>query len=109
MRIEGVPFEVIDWSRVTASEHAGATAGATWRTVERGNLRARIVEMRAGYLADHWCSRGHVVHVLAGAIETELQDGRSFRLAAGDTYVVAQDAEAHRTRSPAGARLLIVD
>ncbi len=40
---------------------------------------------------------------------TEQQDGRTFVLPAGHSYQVADGAEPHRSRSPAGARLFIVD
>jgi hypothetical protein len=40
---------------------------------------------------------------------TELRDGRSVTLSAGDTYVVADGDGAHRSVSPEGARLFIVD
>ena len=42
-----------------------------------------MVEYTPGYLADHWCDRGHVLYVLEGELDTELRDGRTFKLAAG--------------------------
>jgi len=33
-----------------------------------------------GYVADHWCRRGHVLLVLEGELVTELEDGREFIL-----------------------------
>src|SRR5271157_2896407 len=109
MRIEGVPFGTTDWSTVPATEHVGTTGVALWRTLEIGNVRVRMVEYSPGYLADHWCERGHVVHVLEGELVTELRDGRSFVSKPGQTYVVADGDGAHRSRTPVGAHLLIVD
>jgi hypothetical protein len=109
MKIENVPFAVTDWSTVSPTEHPGETGRAFWRTVEVGNVRVRIVEYSAGYLADHWCHRGHVVFVLEGELITELADGREVVMKAGSSYTVANDAEAHRSRAPTGARLFIVD
>jgi hypothetical protein len=40
---------------------------------------------------------------------TELRDGRRTTLGPGDTYVVADGDGAHRSASPGGARLFIVD
>jgi quercetin dioxygenase-like cupin family protein len=77
--------------------------------VNAGNVRVRLVEYSLGYVADHWCERGHVVHVLEGELVTELRDGRTVTLGAGETYVVADGDGAHRSRAPAGARLFIVD
>jgi quercetin dioxygenase-like cupin family protein len=59
-----------------------------WRTLEVGNIRVRMVEYTPGYLADHWCSRGHVLLVLEGELVTELKDGRIFTLRAGMSYQV---------------------
>lgn len=109
MKIAGVPFQTIDWSKIAPSEHPGESGVAHWRTLEVGNVRVRIVDYSPGYLADHWCERGHVVHVLEGELMTELRDGRRFTLATGGTYVVADDDGAHRSSTAPGARLLIVD
>ena len=109
MKIENVPFGVTDWSTVPKTEHPGETGAAYWRTIEQGNVRVRIVEYSPGYLADHWCSRGHVLFVLSGVLVTELKDGRSFTLLPGQSYQVADDEEPHRSRTAGGATLFIVD
>lgn len=109
MRIENVPFMTVDWSAVPATEHPGETGVAVWRTVEVGNLRVRMVEYSPDYLADHWCSRGHVLLVLDGELVTELQDGRSVTLTPGTSYQVADDAVPHRSRTEGGAKLFVVD
>ena len=74
-----------------------------------GTIRVRIVEYSAGYMADHWCSKGHILFCLEGELLTELKDGRQFTLTAGMSYQVADNAEAHRSYSKTGARLFIVD
>jgi quercetin dioxygenase-like cupin family protein len=109
MKIENVPFGVTDWSTVPSTEHPGETGVACWRTVQQGNIRVRIVEYSPGYLADHWCSRGHVLYVLAGKLVTELEDGRRFTLLPGQSYQVADGEEPHRSRTESGATLFIVD
>jgi quercetin dioxygenase-like cupin family protein len=109
MKLEGIPFQTVDWSTVEPSTHPGERGVATWRTREIGNVRVRQVEYSAGYLADHWCERGHVLHVLSGELVTELRDGRSFVLRGGASYVVADGDGAHRSRSARGAVLFIVD
>lgn len=109
MQLTGIPFQTIDWDHVAPTRHAGETGHALWRTCEVGNVRVRLVEYSPGYLADHWCERGHVIHVLEGELHTELRDGRSFVLGAGQTYVVADGDGAHRSRTERGARLFIVD
>jgi len=109
MKLQGIPFRTIDWAAVTPTTHPGETGVATWHTVEAGNVRVRLVDSSPGYLADHWCERGHVVHVLEGELATELRDGRTFTCKPGETYVVADGDGAHRSRTADGARLFIVD
>jgi hypothetical protein len=109
MRIEDVPFCTTDWSKVPETKHAGETGMATWRTLELGNIRVRMVEYSPGYKADHWCERGHVLLVLDGELDTELADGRTVTLTPGTSYQVADNAMAHRSQTAKGAKLFIVD
>ena len=109
MNISGIPFGVTDWSKIERVEYPGATGKACWRTREFGDLRVRMVEYSPGYLADHWCSKGHIVLVLEGEFESELADGRKFRLTPGMSYQVADNAEAHRSYTATGVKLFIVD
>jgi len=109
MVIQEVPFCTVDWSTVTATEHAGISGKAYWRTFEMGNIRVRMVEYTPGYLADHWCNRGHVLYVLEGTLVTELDDGRTFTLTPGTSYQVADGANPHRSSTETGVKLFIVD
>lgn len=109
MQITGIPFVVTDWAGVEATEHPGETGTAYWKTVNFGNIRVRVVEYTPGYLADHWCSKGHILMCLEGQLDTELQDGRKFTLLPGMSYQVADAAEAHRSSTATGAKLFIVD
>jgi hypothetical protein len=68
-----------------------------------------MVDYSPGYSADHWCRKGHVLLVLEGELETDLQDGRTVRLTKGMTYQVADDTMPHRSHTRAGAKLFIVD
>ena len=74
-----------------------------------GDIRIRMVEYSAGYIADHWCNKGHVIYCIEGKMKTELQDGRIMKLKKGMTYHVGDDSEAHRTSSKKGCKLFIVD
>lgn len=109
MKIENVPFMTTDWQLVQTTEHQGETGTAFWKTIEIGNIRVRMVEYTPGYMADHWCSRGHVLLVTEGELITELKDGRIFTLRPGMSYQVATDAEPHRSSTTIGAKLFIVD
>lgn len=109
MQMTDIPFAATDWSQVEPTEHPGVTGRALWRTRQFGAIRVRMVEYTPGYLADHWCSKGHVLLCLEGELHTELEDGRRFVLRPGMSYQVADQAEAHRSAAPSGARLFIVD
>lgn len=109
MQIAGVPFGITDWSRIEPTSHAGERGVACWRTLQLGPIRVRMVEYSPGYLADHWCSKGHVLLCLEGRLETELADGRRFVLTPGMSYQVADGAEPHRSSTETGARLFVVD
>lgn len=104
-----IPFGTTDWSAVAPTLHPGQTGTATWRTQTFDGIRVRMVEYSPGYLADHWCSKGHILLCLEGELHTELADGRVFVLTPGVSYQVADGAEAHRSRTVGGARLFIVD
>jgi hypothetical protein len=109
MHLTDIPFGTTCWSDVEPTEHPGVTGKASWRTRTFGTVRVRMVEYTPGYLADHWCTKGHVLLVLEGELVTELQDGRTFTLTPGVSYQVADGAEPHRSRTATGARLFIVD
>ncbi len=103
------PFETVDWASVAPTVHAGETGQALWRTLQFGPIRVRMVEYSPGYVADHWCEKGHVLLVLEGELITELKDGRQVTLLTGQSYQVGDGAEPHRSRTSVGARLFVVD
>jgi quercetin dioxygenase-like cupin family protein len=104
-----IPFATTDWGDVERTEHPGETGTAYWRTRTFNNIRVRMVEYTPGYLADHWCHKGHVLLVLEGELQTELADGRTVVLMPGQSYQVADGNLAHRSRTDKGAKLFIVD
>ena len=83
MKIDDIPFEVTDWAAIEPTVHPGATGQATWRTRQCGAIRVRMVDYSPGYLADHWCEKGHILLCLEGRMDTELADGRVVTLPAG--------------------------
>ena len=104
-----IPFGTTDWDAVERTEHAGETGKAYWRTRTFSNIRVRMVEYTPGYLADHWCVKGHILLCTEGELHTELEDGRKFTLTPGVSYQVADEAEPHRSYTERGAKLFIVD
>ncbi|RON09623.1 hypothetical protein BK659_06750 [Pseudomonas brassicacearum] len=109
MDITAIPFGTTDWSTIEPTVHAGERGSAYWRTRQFGAIRVRMVEYTAGYLADHWCSKGHILLCLEGELHTELEDGRQFVLKPGMSYQVADNAEPHRSSTVTGAKLFVVD
>ena len=109
MQMSGFPFDFTDWAQVERSEHKGEVGTAYWQTRTFGDIRVRMVEYTAGYLADHWCSKGHVLLCLEGELHTQLKTGQEFILTAGMSYQVADNTEAHRSSTETGAKLFIVD
>jgi uncharacterized cupin superfamily protein len=110
MKLPDLPFTVSDWSLIPATEHAGEIGAASWRTQDIGGVRVRVVEYSPNYVADHWCDKGHILYVLEGELDTELRDGRTFRLTAGMGYRVSDFGDAaHRNSTRTGAKLFIVD
>jgi hypothetical protein len=65
MKISEIPFEITEWSDVEPTRHAGLSGEALWRTrhvgPEGNRIRVRMVEYTPGYVADHWCRKGHVL------------------------------------------------
>ncbi|MDC7862968.1 DHCW motif cupin fold protein [Pantoea ananatis] len=108
MKMENIPFGITDWAQIEAERHPGDSGFALWRVAKFGDIRVRMVDYSPGYVADHWCIKGHILLCLKGEMITELDDGRTFVLTPGASYQVADDAEAHRSTTREGATLFIV-
>lgn len=104
-----IPFEVIDWSHVPTTVVNGTSGRATMRIVQHGDLRIRMIEYSASYLADHWCELGHLVFVLEGELINELQDGTINVLRPGMSYHVSDGLSSHRSRTNGPVKLIVVD
>jgi hypothetical protein len=110
VKIPPLAFTATDWTVVERTEHPGETGMAYWQTLNIADLRVRMVEYTPGYLADHWCDRGHVLLVISGELVSELKDGRTYTLTAGMSYQVSDFGDAaHRSSTRTGAKLFIVD
>ena len=104
-----IPFQTIDWTNIPKTEHKGETGIAYWQTIQFEGLRIRIVEYSKRYVADHWCTKGHIVHCLEGDFVSELNNGEKFVLKKGMTYVVTDELSSHRSTTENGVKLLIID
>ncbi len=104
-----IAFQTIEWNSINSTEHKGETGASLQKTIQFDGLRLRIVEYSKGYLADHWCKLGHIVHCLEGEFMSELENGERFVLTKGMTYIVSNDLSSHRSYSDNGVKLLIID
>ena len=104
-----IPFQIIDWDKVPTTEKDGETGTVRSKTLQFDNIRVRIVEYTAGYRADHWCQKGHIIHCLDGEMVSELEDGSKSVFSKGMTYIVSDDLSSHRSTTANGVKLLIID
>ncbi len=104
-----IPFQTTNWQELAAEYKPGERGVATWRTIQYGDLRLRLVHYSENYLADHWCKLGHIFFCLEGEVTTELADGQVVVLKAGMSYQVSDNLSSHRTSTVKGAKLFIVD
>lgn len=109
MVLQSFPFQLVNWSSISKEEYKGLTGIAYWQVFKMNDIRIRMVEYSAGYQADHWCNKGHIIYCIEGEMETELQDGKKYILKKGMTYQLGDNNEAHRTSTKKGCRLFIVD
>lgn len=110
MNLGKLPAIVIDRPRLETASGRGETGEAIFSAHDFGLYRLRVVEYGPGFLADHWCSKGHIIYVLTGQLVIEHRDGSSDILTANMSYCIGDDADPpHRVRSDAGASLFIVD
>lgn len=109
MKFSGFPFSITDFSTVTPEIHQGITGFAEWRILHRDDVRIRLVTYSPEYLADHWCSKGHIIFCVEGEMETELENGQKHLLKQGQLYTVGDQSDAHRSYSKQGCKIFIVD
>ncbi|MBB6498272.1 DHCW motif cupin fold protein [Pedobacter cryoconitis] len=107
--MSNIPFQTIDWNKIPKVEHPGETGTSMWQTLQFEGLRVRMITYTKGYLADHWCQKGHIVHCIEGEFISELDNGEAFSLSQGMTYIVSDNLSSHRSFSETGVKLLIID
>jgi quercetin dioxygenase-like cupin family protein len=107
--MSNIPFRTIDWSAIEKTAHPGETGQATWQTIQYPGLRIRLVEYSKGYVANHWCQKGHIVYCLEGEFVSKLETGEEHRLVQGMSYVVSDHASSHLSITETGVKLLIID
>lgn len=110
MKLTDLPRGMIDWSQLAPAIEPGESGSAASRARLLGDIRVRLVDYGAGYLADHWCDKGHILLVVAGDLVIEHQDGIRYELRQGMAWHVADAVVApHRVVCERGATVFIVD
>ncbi len=104
-----IPFQTINWDAVEKVVHT-VTAGATIeQTIQLPGIRIRMVQYPPGYVADHWCHKGHIVYCISGTVNCEMETGGMFTLTQGMCYVVSDNCSSHRSVTTGSVSLLIID
>lgn len=106
---KNMKFQIINWNEILTTEHKGDSGVAFWKTKQYDGLRVRMVEYSKGYIADHWCQKGHIVHCLEGEVISEMETGEKYTLKKGMTYIVSDDLSSHRSITDEGVKLMIID
>ena len=109
MSLSNIPFQITTWDQVPTTVVNGTTGTATMRTQQHGDLRIRMIEYSANYLADHWCELGHLVFVLEGELINQLKDGASTVMKAGMSYAVSDGLSSHRSKTIGPVKMLVID
>ena len=104
-----IPFELVEWNSIPGTIYPGENGSASWQTKQYNGLRIRTVTYSPGYIADHWCQKGHIVYCLEGSFESEMENGATVSLSKGMMYVVSDGLSSHRSVTKNGATLLIID
>lgn len=109
MNSKNILFQTINWDEIPLKEYKGEEGVATWQTLQFEGLRVRIVNYSKGYIADHWCKKGHIVHCLEGDFISEMESGAQYHLSTGMTYIVSDEVSSHRSITKNGVKLMIID
>ena len=104
-----IPFAKIDWTEIIKSENRGLSGTSLQQVIQYPGLRIRIVEYSSGYMSDHWCQNGHIVHCLEGSFESELENGEKYEIEEGMSYIVSDGMSSHRSSTVNGVKLMIID
>jgi hypothetical protein len=104
-----IPFTLIDWSSVPKIEKPGEEGKSIQQVIQFAGLRMRMVEYTAGYFANHWCQKGHIVYCVEGSFVSEMENGVTYSLSEGMSYIVSDNMSSHRSKTKNGVKLLIID
>jgi hypothetical protein len=78
MELSRIPFGTTDWASRENRAQGRKRAGLLANPIVLG-IRVRMVEYTPGYVADHWCIKGHVLLCVEGELtpSSRMADVRS--------------------------------
>ena len=109
MIIENLNPHSLDWTQIPIEKILGERGVALVKIQQVGNIKFRMVEYSKAYAADHWCEKGHIVHILFGELIIEYKDRPAHTIKQDTTYVIGNNTTVHKVRSDDGATALIID
>ena len=109
MKIEKFAPIAFDWETVEAEKAFGENGFTLTKTMMMGETKVRLLEFSSGYMADHWCDKGHIIYVLAGEFLIDYKDEPTTTLTTGMSYFIGDNSQTHFPRSDKGAKVLIID
>jgi quercetin dioxygenase-like cupin family protein len=104
-----IPFQAINWDTVGTEELTGEKGTSYSKTIQYEGLRIRMVDYSEGYVADHWCQKGHIAHCLQGEFVMKTDAGEKMNFSEGMSFVVSDNRSSLFSMSEKGAKLLIID
>lgn len=109
MTIENFLPLSFDWKDIPTEIVKGEIGHAIIKTQNIGVIQIREVEYSSGYVADHWCDKGHIVYIIQGDLIIEHKDGLIHSLKSGMSYLIGDNTLSHKLKSGNGAKVLIID
>jgi hypothetical protein len=109
MLIPDHPFFTTDWREIESETISGETGIVIQKIKFVGDIRIRMLDYSANYLADHWCTKGHIIQCLEGEIQLVFDNGKESTLMSGMTFAVGDESSSHKTFSKNGCKLFIID
>lgn len=109
MHLKNITPSLINWNAIPCEKSNGAWGFAISKTKLFGDIKIRQVQYSENYLADHWCVKGHILHILDGELIIDYESGASDTIMSGNTYIVGDDGIPHMAKSKVGALVLVID
>ena len=110
MKLNNVPYELIDWKGVETSLITGLEKKALARIKNFDEIRLRVIEKEPGYRADHFCKKGHIIFVIEGSMDIEFENGDKVPISTGQSIFISDDNQyGHTTFTEKGIKYFIID